>query len=1244
MIPRFNLTKGTFLPLAHCTKTPQGRLFSDSFHESDEASQSPIPSKLKLELMKLFPTMFDCRMLELDDVNVINEIEFHQLYINLTIRCSSIGCERNYKFIKMQNVYHTKSFNIPKLSSHETISLCGMDKVFVSQLTRCPSMHLNISPPIISIVISSDRNDLEISSNCEVCSFNLNGSSAEWTDGLSHLGTIPPDSVSCENLNGAIYRHEELINTVRGVSQDNDVVGLRHSLRTIGSLCKILEHEAANCNESDDNLPQSVAMNIANTARATAALNNFNVDPVRHMAAFDIKLDKSSKVILNDFINSATDNVWFTKRDLIDICLKLLDEEAEFDESIFKIRAARSASDILVQAIVSFYEFAVSPTAAAASINLWRSGKPDNSLNLLQSRINNVLSSSGLCQFADQTNSLAELSHRLRLTYMGPGGVTSRSAELNLREIQRWYFSKVCPIESPEGQGIGLVNELAMGAVVDENGHIASPYSKTSNSAVSNQIVCLNHFQLKQFVMSPFWEQSSNYVACVVRDTPLLCQRDNVDLSLISGSQLFSISVNLIPFLHHNDPTRALMAANMYKQAVPLLNPSPPLVGTGYENAAMIATRHNVLATSDCYVVSTSSSEIVVYDTIAKINKTYNLPPVRRTNQDTCFRLRSVVKSGQLLKSGDAIAECQSSSGNEMSLGANLTVAFMCWGGFNYEDSVVLSEDVVARGLFQSLHIIEFSTEVLKTIYGNEILTNRIPSIDKARLTHLLPDGLIPIGTDVTCGDVLVGKITPTAETQFKFTGETVRILNIESTKNSSIYVPSNIENATVVDVSFDDESAEHQSKWIKTTDHIDLALKLRLIKQRFHQRIQKLCVLNFPSDEINWSNPIGTSFWQALNKLFESYNEDVKIATSEGASLEPIEENSSAIKLSPVVNDDWSDFQPDISNDVDEDDDEAPNEVSSGFVSNKTREDVVLATIKVKLLAYRSIQAGDKVSGRHGNKGVISRIVPREDMPYTKSGMPIDIILNPLGVPSRMNVGQILETQLGLIMSRWGREFIQELKFRSLSPNLTCSHEMLSSKLSEVLPNLDASNLNAKQAVEMAQQLTTGVPVSCPPFSRITEKRWNALRHRARITDVNFQVQLYDGLTGKPFDKKTTVGKIYIFKLNHMVEDKMYFRSTGPYSPLTQQPTKGKASKGGQRMGEMEVWALQGHGAAFNLKETSTLKSDDVTIRSKFSPEVIASKLRLNTTCGESFSLLLTELKSLCVDVILNKPANLET
>ncbi|MGP1921800.1 MAG: hypothetical protein ACTS4Z_00865, partial [Candidatus Hodgkinia cicadicola] len=586
MVPRFNLTKGAFLPLSQCIKTPQGQLFSDSFYDSAGGFQDSIPSKLKLELTKLFPITFDCRVLELDTVNVVNEINSPQLQINLTLRCTSIEANESYSFIKSQSVYNTRSFNIPKLSEHETISLCDMDKVFVSQLTRCSAIHLNISSSTISIVIASGRSDLEISSDCEVCSLTFNGSTAEWTDRLLTLGATSSQLISHKDSDDIIQQHESVSNIGQVVIRANDVIGLKQSIRPNWRKREAFEIKMESCLESDENL---TITNASSSARAYATLNTFDVKSFLRPIPLDVKLDEISKVILSDFITRPNDNTWLTKRDLIEICLKLLDCDAEFDESLFKVRATKSASDALLQVITSFYGFMFSPASVTSLINLWRSGKSDTSTKLLQSRINNVLSSSGLCQFADQTNSLAELSHRLRLTYMGPGGVTSRTAEGSLREIQRWYFGKVCPIESPEGQAIGLVNEFAMGAVVDKSGHIASPYSKTCDGSISNQIVCLNHFKSKRFIMASFWAHNSKYAACIVRSAPLLCHRDNVNLNLISGSQLFSISVNLIPFLHHNDPTRALMAANMYKQAIPLINPSPPLVGTGYENAAINA-------------------------------------------------------------------------------------------------------------------------------------------------------------------------------------------------------------------------------------------------------------------------------------------------------------------------------------------------------------------------------------------------------------------------------------------------------------------------------------------------------------------------------------------------------------------------------------------------------------------------------------------------------------------------------
>ncbi|MFP3038939.1 MAG: hypothetical protein ACKEQK_00245 [Candidatus Hodgkinia cicadicola] len=661
------------------------------------------------------------------------------------------------------------------------------------------------------------------------------------------------------------------------------------------------------------------------------------------------------------------------------------------------------------------------------------------------------------------------------------------------------------------------------------------------------------------------------------------------------------------------------MAANMLKQAVPLLSPTPPLIGTGYEALAIRATSHNITTPTEAIVVSIGTDEVVVYEPLTKTNKVYHLPDIERTNQDTCFRLRCVVEPGQILKAGDAIAECQSSSSNELSLGVNLMVAFMCWKGFNYEDSIILSEDVVAEGLFQSLHIFELKTEVLRTAFGDEVLTNNLPLREKERFSDLPSDGIIRIGTRVNCNDVLVGKLTPTVKT----VPDGISHINVESTINSSLYVPPNIESATVIDVTVTNGvSTANQSTSSPNNQPIDPTFTLRARRRKLLHDVRIFCSIHVPIDKLMWSRPIGLKVWQLLTSLLDKYNKDIEELSKPVFGVR-VPSTSVGIKTFGYVD-------RRVTSTAFSEDDDSPD-ISESQVKNKND---IISEVTVKLLALRSIQVGDKLCGRHGNKGVVSRIVPREDMPFTKDGKPIDIILNPLGVPSRMNIGQILEAQLGLISLQWGKEFAQILKFYSFSNDLNLFHKTVLPKLKEAIPTLNMSTCTPEEALVLARELSQGVRFACPPFSKISDKRLTALHNRFRLDSSDTQTQLYDGLTGKPFDRKVTVGMIYMSKLNHMVEDKINVRATGPYSSVTQQPIKGKAHKGGQRLGEMEMWALQSHGAAFSLKEALTIKSDDVVARASVSSAIIACKIKLNTTSSESFNLLAIELKALCISL----------
>ncbi|MFP3038288.1 MAG: hypothetical protein ACKFI0_00070 [Candidatus Hodgkinia cicadicola] len=672
----------------------------------------------------------------------------------------------------------------------------------------------------------------------------------------------------------------------------------------------------------------------------------------------------------------------------------------------------------------------------------------------------------------------------------------------------------------------------------------------------------------------------------------------------------------MVPFIEHNDPTRALMAANMQKQAVPLLTPQPPLVGTGMESAVMRATNHNIVATSSCAVVSMNANNVVVFEFRTKAFKTYEIPETKRSNQNTCIRTRIVVKPRQMLAAGDVIGECQSSAKGEMSLGVNLTVAFMCWNGLNYEDSVLLSEDVVARGDFLSLHFTELKVSIYNTEMGKERTTNNLPTICLKHKAHLPVDGIVTIGTIVREGDVLVGKLCPTRQrprskrvwrpdaateiyTDENTSDESSRDAgtvcaeaymaaenNSDANKeiryavDTSIRVPIGVKFASVIEVS------RASNERIGFVDKFgDYRESYRAIRKRYARRV---CAVNKRAENDTSLESKVQSELALLNASYDSEIENLfwKLWTLERTCIAPKMPESS--RISDVI--------------------------------------------RIKLLVRRSIQAGDKICGRHGNKGVISRILAREDMPFTADGTPVDIVLNPLSVPSRMNFGQILETRLGLISKRLGLEFKRILEMFNATTDVQSVLKLARSKLSEIYPEIKVDELDQNSVLSIVRELADGVKMACSPFDKISESRIEALCKRVGLPDTTGQQILYDGRTGLPFDRKVTVGSIYIFKLNHMVDDKIHARSTGSYSVVTQQPLRGKANRGGQRLGEMEVWALQAHGAAYTIKENLTAKCDDVVARRAMFWSIIHDAPKIISTWGESFLVLIKELRALCI------------
>ncbi|WGS83443.1 MAG: hypothetical protein P3M73_00065 [Candidatus Hodgkinia cicadicola] len=813
-----------------------------------------------------------------------------------------------------------------------------------------------------------------------------------------------------------------------------------------------------------------------------------------------------------------------------------------------------------------------------------------------QAAINSLFASSELCQFGEQLNSLTELSHTLRLSYMGEGGVTSRTATEGLRDVKRWHFGKVCPIESPEGQNIGLVLAYAMYSSVSPSGLIQTAFCKVLNGKASGQLCHLSCFGERFCVVAALDSSLVRpRVLASTRGKVFRIRLNKVELRYVSPAQLFSPAVNLIPFLGHSDATRALMAANMLKQAIPLIAPMAPIVGTGLERDVMKCCGHNLVAETNSVVVYADATKVVVYQFGLGKYKTYELEPTRFTNQGTCFRHRVSVMPGQLLKPNDVIADCQSSSQSEVALGANLLVAFMSWGGHNYEDAVVLSEDVVARGLFQSLHTLELETKVVKTPLGNEILTNKLfkPEANLVNKRNLTTLGLIRVGSTVSEGDVLVGKLTPAFVS-----------CNQLEYSSSSLKVPAGISWATVVDVSVASSKLGRQGVDIKK-----YAFRYNLIRKEFARRVydlSKRCVLtcykNIACDIfcfVSWE----LETQRALNELYNSYCDEVGVLIDQYFC----EVNSS---------------------------------VGYDFKDGAGGTDVV-DVVKVKLLIRKSIQAGDKISGRHGNKGVISQVVLTADMPFMEDGTPVDMILNPLSVPSRMNLGQVLEAHLGLISYKWGLEFKRVLELRTLLKDDELALKLALAKLSEVYPNKSFVGWSASAVMELVRQLSSGVKLACHPFTKISDRSIDTLFKRVGLNDASGQLKLYDGKTGLAFDRKITVGYVHILKLNHLVDDKVTARATGPYSIVVQQPLKGKTNSGGQRLGEMEVWALQSYGVAFVLQEALTVKSDDVRGRSKVGAAILEEEPVVNTTWNESFLVLIKEMCSLCLNVELDTEAD---
>ncbi len=845
---------------------------------------------------------------------------------------------------------------------------------------------------------------------------------------------------------------------------------------------------------------------------------------------------------------------------------------------------------------------------------------------------------SQLSQFMDQTNPLSEITHKRRVSALGPGGLTRERAGFEVRDVHPTHYGRICTIETPEGPNIGLINSLATYSRINKYGFIESPYKKVTNSKVSEVIHYLSAIDESKFTIAQansVVDEKGNFkeelVSCRKSLNYILSKPENIDYIDVSPKQLVSVAASLIPFLENDDANRALMGSNMMRQAVPLIKPEAPLVGTGIESDVALDSGVAIIARRDGTVDKIDGKRIVVKVTSEKdLSKSgvdiYNLLKFQRSNQNTCINQRPLVKVGDNVKKGDIIADGPSTKLGELALGKNVTVAFMPWLGYNFEDSILISERCVTDDVFTSIHIEEYDLMARDTKLGTEEITRDIPNVGEEALKNLDESGIVYIGAEVRAGDILVGKVTPKSDTP---TSPEEKLLSsifgekATDVRDTSLKLPPG-SNGIVVDVRVfnrhgidkDERSIAIERSEIESVqeDKVDEeAILERNIKLRAQEILRDSQVKNSLKD-------IKSGEKLTLLKLNELNLDDYwKLLIKD-----EIKKNS-LLKLKEQFNN--------VRNDIKNRFEDKVKKIQQGDELLPS----VMKMVKVFVAIKRRLRPGDKMAGRHGNKGVISKIVPVEDMPYMKNGKSVDIVLNPLGVPSRMNVGQILETHLGWSCSELGEKINQVVKeYKSIELKKTKVINLLKKIYGDDTYKDKISPLNDNEFDELCLNLTNGVAVSTPVFDGASEKDVTKMLEMADLTSSG-QTQLWDGRTGEPFDREVTVGIIYMLKLHHLVEDKIHARSTGPYSLVTQQPLGGKAQLGGQRFGEMEVWALEAYGASYTLQEILTVKSDDVAGRTKVYETIVKGGENFESGIPESFNVLVKEIKALGLNIELN-------
>ena len=847
--------------------------------------------------------------------------------------------------------------------------------------------------------------------------------------------------------------------------------------------------------------------------------------------------------------------------------------------------------------------------------------------------------SSQLSQFMDQTNPLSEVTHKRRVSALGPGGLTRERAGFEVRDVHPTHYGRVCSIETPEGPNIGLINSLACYARTNSYGFLETPYRKVVKSKVTDDIEYLSAIEERNYVIAQAnavvdknGRLTDELVSCRNNNEFTLSAPDRIEYIDVAPSQIVSVAASLIPFLEHDDANRALMGSNMQRQAVPVIRSEKPLVGTGMERTVAIDSGVTVIANRGGVVDSVDASRIVVRvnDNETRAGEPgvdiYNLIKYTRSNQNTTINQTPLVKVGDKIAARDVLADGPSTDMGELALGRNVLVALMPWNGYNFEDSILISEKLVKEDVYTTIHIEERSCISRETKLGSEEITRDIPNVGEAALSKLDESGIVYIGAEVTAGDILVGKVTPKGETQLTPEEKLLRAIfgeKASDVKDTSLRMPSGM-TGTVIDVSVftrdgveKDARAKHNEETELARIRQDLNDQFRIVELDTYDRIEKL-LTNRTADG-------GPNGLESGNKVTKTYLSDLP------------RDRWFEIRLN---NEDATDQLDQLRDDIEKQRhkfDELFDEKRAKLEAGDDLAPGVLKMVKVFVAVKRRLQPGDKMAGRHGNKGVISRIVPVEDMPYMEDGTTADIVLNPLGVPSRMNVGQVLETHLGWAAHALGQQIDALLKKQVAVSTIRKQLEKIYNRSGK---KEDFKSLSDEEVLEMAHNLRDGVPMATPVFDGASESEIKDMLELAELP-LSGQTTLYNGRTGEKFDRLITVGYMYILKLNHLIDDKMHARSTGPYSLITQQPLGGKAQFGGQRFGEMEVWALEAYGAAYTLQEMLTVKSDDVAGRTKMYESIVRGDHYMEANMPESFNVLLKEIRSLGLNIELKNTRN---